>query len=121
MDSVLFFCGNKSVVWKGENMDMDFKVIDNYLMIKMPAEVDHHLAGTICKKADAFLMNDKVSNIVFDFEETKFMDSSGIGIIVGRYKKISYLGGKVFAVHVDSQIRRILYISGLNKVIEVLD
>ena len=102
-------------------MEADFKVIDNYLMIKMPREVDHHMAGAICRKADAFLMSEKVSNIVFDFEATKFMDSSGIGIIAGRYKKIAYLGGKVFAVHADSQIRRILYISGLNKMIEVLE
>jgi len=102
-------------------MEADFKVIDNYLMIKMPREVDHHMAGAICRKADAFLTNEKVSNIVFDFEATRFMDSSGIGIIAGRYKKIAYLGGKVFAVHADSQIRRILYISGLNKMIEVLE
>jgi len=102
-------------------METDFKVIDNYLMIKMPIEVDHHWAEIICKKADTFLAKGKIEHIVFDFEQTRFMDSSGIGIIVGRYKKIAYLGGKVFAVHADCQIRRILYISGLTKMIEILE
>ena len=40
-------------------------------------------------------MKEGVGNVVFDFESTRFMDSSGIGIIIGRYKKISYFGGKV--------------------------
>ena len=72
-------------------------------------------------KADAFLLKDDVQNIVFDFEETRFMDSSGIGIIIGRYKKISCLGGKVYAIHADHQIRRILYVSGLTKVMDILE
>ena len=59
--------------------------------------------------------------MVFDFEDTKFMDSSGVGIIIGRYKKISCFGGKVFAIHADRQIRRILQMSGLNKIIELME
>ena len=60
-----------------------FAVIDNYLCIKMPQEVDHHGAAGIRENADRLLLNEKVRNIVFDFEDTTFMDSSGIGIIIG--------------------------------------
>ena len=102
-------------------MEADFKVIDNYLMVKMPAEIDHHQSGAISRKADSFLMQDAIQGIVFDFEDTKFMDSSGIGIIMGRYKKIVCFGGKVYAIHADSQIRRILCVSGLNRLIEIMD
>ena len=49
------------------------------------------------------------------------MDSSGVGIIMGRYKKISCLGGRIFAIHADRQIRRILYISGLSKIVEIME
>ncbi len=99
----------------------DFQIIDNYLMILMPEEVDHHGAGAICENADKYLMQDNVENVVFDFEKTRFMDSSGIGIIMGRHRKISCFGGRVYAIHADKQIKRIFQLSGLNKIVEVLE
>ena len=102
-------------------MAEDFQVIDNYLMIRLPEEVDHHRAGYISENADRHLMREEVCNVVFDFENTRFMDSSGVGIIMGRHRKISCFGGKVYAIHVDRQIQRILAVSGLNKVIEILE
>lgn len=102
-------------------MDEDFKVIDNYLMVRLPEEIDHHNSVYISKMADEYIMKEGVGNVVFDFEETRFMDSSGIGIIIGRYKKISYFGGKVFAVNADTRIKRILMICGLHKVIEIME
>ncbi len=98
----------------------DFQVIDNCLMIRLPEEVDHHRAGFICENADRLLVRDDVRNVVFDFENTRFMDSSGIGIIMGRYRKIACFGGRVYAIHADRQIQRILMVSGLNKIVEVL-
>ena len=101
-------------------MAEDFQVIDNYLMIRLPEEIDHHRAGYISENADRYLVREEVQNVVFDFEKTRFMDSSGIGVIMGRYRKISCFGGKVYAINVDSQIQRILQVSGLNKVVEVI-
>ena len=102
-------------------MAEDFQVIDNCLMIRLPEEVDHHQAGYISENADRHLMREDVRNVVFDFENTRFMDSSGIGIIMGRYRKISCFGGKVYAIHADRQIRRILTVSGLNRIVEILE
>ncbi len=105
----------------GQIATEDFQVIDNCLMIRLPEEVDHYGAGYICENADRLLCREGVSNIVFDFENTRFMDSSGIGIIMGRYRKISCFGGRVYAIHADRQIRRILSVSGLEKIVEVLE
>ncbi len=99
----------------------EFKMVDNYLMVKMPEEIDHYKATYISEKADNYILKNEVNNIVFDFEDTRFMDSSGIGIIVGRYRKISCFGGKVFAIHADRQIKRILHISGLHKIVEIME
>ncbi len=101
-------------------MEQQCAIIDNYLCIRMPKEVDHHGAAGIREHADKLLLDDKVRNIVFDFEDTTFMDSSGIGIIIGRYRKISCFGGKVYAIHADERIRRILRASGMSSIIEVL-
>ena len=93
-------------------MEEYFKVIGNYLMVKLPEEIDHHQANYISRNVDKILMQGKASNVVFDFEDTKFMDSSGIGIIAGRYKKVLCFDGKVYAINVDKYIKRILYMSG---------
>ena len=98
----------------------EFKVIDNYLMIRLPDEIDHHKSVDISTKADRYIMNKKVGNVVFDFERTTFMDSSGIGIILGRYKKIACFCGKVYAINADNRIRRILLLSGLQNIVEII-
>ena len=84
-------------------MEEESKVLDNYkviedcLCIRMPEEVDHHRSEEICKNADHFVLESQVANVVFDFEDTRFMDSSGIGIIIGRYKLISCLEESICA------------------------
>ena len=98
----------------------EFQVIDNCLMILLPVEVDHHMAAYICERADRYLLDEGVEHVVFDFEKTRFMDSSGIGIIMGRYKKIACFGGKVYVIHADRQMQRILNLSGISKIVEVL-
>lgn len=99
----------------------EFHVIDNCLMIKLPEEVDHHRAAYIGECADRYIVREEVDHVVFDFEDTRFMDSSGIGIIMGRYKKIACFGGRVYAIHADRQIQRILRMAGLNKIVEIME
>ncbi len=101
------------------NME-EFAIIDNYLCIKMPGEVDHHGAASIRECADRLILDEKVKNIVFDFEDTTFMDSSGLGIIIGRYRKISCFGGKVYAINANERIGRLLKASGMSSIIEIL-
>jgi len=103
-----------------KNME-EYAIIDNYLCIRMPREVDHHGAASIRECADRLILDDKVKNIVFDFENTTFMDSSGLGIIIGRYRKISCFGGKVYAINVSERISRILKASGMSSIIEILE
>ncbi len=103
-----------------EKMEQYFKVIDNYLMVKLPEEIDHHQAGYISKSVDKLLLEGRANSVVFDFEATRFMDSSGIGLIAGRYKKVVCFDGKVYAINVDKHIKRILYMSGLDKMIEIV-
>lgn len=102
-------------------MEEQFSVIDSCLMIRMPEEIDHYNSTYICENADKYILRKDVNNIVFDFEDTKFMDSSGIGIILGRYKKITLFGGKVFVVHADKQIKRILLVSGMSKIVQIME
>ena len=92
-----------------------YKVIDDYLCIRMPKEIDHHNAEILSSEVDKFIYGEKINHIVFDFVDTEFMDSSGIGIIAGRYKKLQVLGGKVYILNAGKQVNRILLLSGIQK------
>jgi stage II sporulation protein AA (anti-sigma F factor antagonist) len=92
-----------------------FKIIDDYLCIRMPKEIDHHNAEILSKKVDNYIYGEKVNHVVFDFIDTEFMDSSGIGIIAGRYKKVQCFGGNVYILNAGKQVNRILMLSGIQK------
>ena len=100
---------------------MQYQIKENCLTIFLPAEVDHHNAEEIKREADRLLGTRNIRSIIFDFEKTSFMDSSGIGMIMGRYKNIRFAGGTVLAVRVNARIRRILTLSGVYKYIEIYE
>lgn len=89
------------------------------LLIHMPQEVDHHTSQKLRAETDFLLRQYPVRGIVFDFQDTVFMDSSGIGVILGRCRNMSLAGGQARAVHLNGQIRKIFSMSGLQKVISV--
>ncbi len=95
----------------------DFQIIDNCLMVRMPEEVDHHRASYICEGADRLLVRENVENVVFDFEDTRFMDSSGIGILLNRYKQMAPSRGTVTYYGAGPRILRILEMGGLGRLI----
>lgn len=102
-------------------MELQFAVIENYLMVRMPKEVDHHESAKISKTADEYILKSRIKNVVFDFEATRFMDSSGIGVIIGRYKKMECFGGKVIAINCNRQIKRIMDMSGMYKYVDIME
>ena len=91
---------------------MKYQVQENCLTIYLPGEVDDHNADEIRREADAVIGRNHIRYVIFDFEKTDFMDSSGIGVIMGRYKTVSLIGGEVWAVHANARIRKILTLSG---------
>ena len=81
------------------------------LIIGLPEEVDDH----VC-----YISAGKVQKLIFDFSKTGFMDSSGIGILLGRYKRMHHMGGEVLVTGEDAKIRRLLRISGVYQVVGTL-
>ena len=102
-------------------MEQQCVIIDNYLCIRMPKEVDHHGAAGIREHADKLLLDDKVRNIVFDFEDTTFMDSSGIGLVLGRVRKIHPINGKVYLFGGNELIQKMWEMAGILNLVTVLD
>ncbi|MDO4345459.1 MAG: anti-sigma factor antagonist [Eubacteriales bacterium] len=102
-------------------MEDYFKVNGTDLTVMVPVELDHHNAEKIKRGADRMIESSNIRRIIFDFRRTRFMDSSGIGMIMGRYKNMRFMGGAVIAVHVNGRVQRILRLSGIYKVIDIYE
>jgi len=100
-------------------MEHKFETETGYLIISMPREVDHHSSEALRLETDKLLTIYPVRGLVFDFQKTVFMDSSGIGVVLGRCRNLKFAGGQTIAIHLNEQIQRIFQISGLHKVITV--
>lgn len=91
----------------------------NRLIVYVPRELDHHFAEQITEELDSELEKGTVRQLVFDFSATTFMDSSGIGMLMGRKRLLSCCGGTVSAIHVSDRIWRIMQLSGIYKHMEI--
>lgn len=100
-------------------MECNYQLKEGYMRISMPREVDHHCAGQLRQEADLLIGAYHVRKLVFDFSNTEFMDSSGIGVIIGRCKHMGYAGGTVTAENLNDRIRKIFLVSGLCKLVSV--
>ena len=102
-------------------MQVKFSRKGTTLIVGIIGELDHHTAEYIRDKVDSEIIKSTTKNVVFDFSRVSFMDSSGIGVIMGRYKNVQKLNGKTAIVNMSSQVRRILEMSGLLRVMPVFD
>lgn len=89
------------------------------LLVKVTGELDHHMAEKIRAEVDDKMRSTNAVNIIFDFSELIFMDSSGIGMIMGRYKKVRTLGGRIVIYGVNAVVLRIMSMSGMDKIIKL--
>lgn len=99
-----------------------YSLEDKNLIIELNIpELDHHITNEVRDGIDNVLNSRPIKNIIFDFKNIRFMDSSGIGVIIGRYKKIANDGGKVSVINVNARVKKIFDLSGMNKIISIYD
>lgn len=89
------------------------------LLVKVTGELDHHMAEKIKAEVDDKMRSTNAVNVIFDFSELSFMDSSGLGVIMGRYKKVRTLGGRIIVFGVNAGVLRIMEMSGLSQIIKL--
>lgn len=98
-----------------------YEIYERCLIIRLNEELDHHNAIQIREKADKLIDRNNIKHIIFDFSGAGFMDSAGIGVIMGRYRKVIFIGGKTIVTNVNTTVDRIFRLSGLYKIIEKYD
>lgn len=100
-------------------MQVDYLKKDKLLILKITEEIDHHTSEKIRKRADYEIEVHIPKKVILDLSEVKFMDSSGIGMIIGRYKLVSMLGGQFCIANANNIVKKILEMSGILKIIKL--
>ena len=102
-------------------MESKFYDKDKLLVFKIKEEIDDCSVQKIRRRADYEIERYMPRKVVFDFDSVTFMDSAGIGLIIGRYKFTNMLGGKLEVANLTQSVKKIFEMSGILKLIPVTE
>ena len=102
-------------------MKIDFDEKDKLLNLEIDEEIDHHRAEILRRNADYEIQRRNPKRVILDFNNVYFMDSAGIGLIIGRYKFANMIGAKLELSNLTQSVRRIFDMSGILKLIPTVE
>ena len=102
-------------------MNSVFLERDRTLLVEITEEIDHHTTEKMRRKIDEDITRCMPRKVIFDFNKVSFMDSAGIGMVIGRYKMVNMIGGTTQMKNVKKSIRKIFEMSGVSKIIPIID
>ena len=85
-------------------MSVQIDIADEILIARLIGDIDHHSAKEMRETIDEAVTRAQVRELDLDFKDVTFMDSSGIGLVMGRYKLMQELGGSVHLVNIASRL-----------------
>lgn len=100
-------------------MNIEFIESGQELTIRLSGELDHHGAEKTRDEIDEKVNSNNITKLIIDFENLDFIDSSGIGFVIGRYKNIRKRNGVIEIVNASKKVRKILDMSGIGKIINI--
>ena len=89
------------------------------LCVALSGEIDHCAAEGLRQELEALLADRTIGELALDFSKVSFMDSSGVGMIIGRYKTMAARGGRVIARGLHPPMDRLFHMAGLHRIIAV--
>ena len=99
---------------------IEYKIKGDTLIVALEGELDHSSAPQVRDELDELLGNRHVKKLVLDFSRLAFMDSSGLGVLMGRYRILTQRGGQMMIKNVSSTMDRILNLSGMYSLVQKL-
>lgn len=96
---------------------VNLEVKHHVLCIRLEGELDHHTAEELRLRVTEAIEKESVRHILLNLGNLEFMDSSGLGVILGRYKQITSLGGEMVVCSISEPVKRLFEMSGLFKII----
>lgn len=102
-------------------LDISIKRSKDIIIVEIAGELDHHTAKSAREKLDDAISDSCINNVIVNLSRLNFMDSSGIGVFIGRYKAIIKRGGNVSVFGANSHITKIWEVSGLSNIISIYE
>ncbi|PAV29551.1 anti-sigma F factor antagonist [Virgibacillus profundi] len=96
-----------------------FDIKEDVLIVRLSGELDHHEAEALRNKWKDLIYTNSVKHVILNLEFVTFMDSSGLGVILGRYKEVLQLGGEMVVCSISPPIKRLFEMSGLFKIVRL--
>lgn len=96
-------------------MQLELIPAGEQLTARLAGELDHHGAGEVREKIDLAVLSRSVRHLRLDFSGLTFMDSSGVGLIMGRYRLMTARGGTLRLIGLDPSLDRMLRMAGIEK------
>ncbi len=103
------------------NLQVELEQQRNVLIVRLRGELDHHTADIVRFKMEDAIMRGRCDHVVLSLKELQFMDSSGLGVILGRYKLLKSRGGKMVVCDTQPGVKRLFELSGLFKILSFYD
>ncbi|MBS4176453.1 anti-sigma F factor antagonist [Lederbergia citrea] len=101
------------------SLSIDLEVMQDVLCIRLSGELDHHAAEELRRRVTESIEKDQILHIVLNLEKLTFMDSSGLGVILGRYKQIKLKHGEMVICAITPPVKRLFELSGLFKIMRL--
>ena len=101
-------------------MDVKFSLSNGTLRVMLIGELDDCSASFVRQILDDALRKYNYDDVVFDMSELNFMDSTGIGMLLGRYKKLERLGIPMYVTGTNKQVDKVFFTSGIYEIIRKL-
>lgn len=102
-------------------MSVQIQVRGQTICAKLVGDIDHHSAKELRCEIDAAVSENGAKELILDFASVTFMDSSGIGLVMGRYKTISEQGGRLIIAKMPDYIRKVMRLAGVNRLAKIVD
>ncbi|CAM3964087.1 anti-sigma F factor antagonist [Lederbergia lenta] len=101
------------------SLTVDLEVKQEALCIRLAGELDHHTAEYLREKVTAAIEKHQIIHLILNLEKLTFMDSSGLGVILGRYKQIKLKHGEMVVCAISPPVKRLFEMSGLFKIVKL--
>lgn len=95
--------------------------LEKVLITRLSGELDHHSANIVRETIETAVREAETDILILNLAGLGFMDSSGLGVILGRYRLLAELGGKVLLCGVCPSVHKLLEMAGILKIIELHD
>ena len=107
--------GRRHLRKDGQKMSVAIDSSEGGLTAYLSGEIDHHSAKEIREEIDETIERTKPALLTLDFKNVTFMDSSGIGLVMGRYRMMQLIDGKVVVKNASLHIRKVMRLAGLDR------